>query len=64
MKKTAKDLVKGEKIKIAGKSVVIEEIEFSDIGKQGTKKCRIVAKAESGEKIIIIRPEDYPVDVE
>lgn len=41
----------------------VEEVEISDIGKQGTKKVRIVAKKKSGEKIVIIRPEDYPLGV-
>jgi len=64
MRKKAKDLKKGEKIIIAGKKFLIEEIEISDIGKQGTKKVRIVAKSDSGEKIVIIRPEDYPFESE
>lgn len=60
MAKKAKELKKGDKIKIAGEPCLIEEIELSDIGKQGTKKVRIVAKKESGEKLVIIRPADYP----
>ena len=62
MKKKAKELKKGEKIKIAGKEFTIENIEISEIGKQGTRKCRIEAKSDSGEKIVIIRPEDYPFE--
>jgi translation elongation factor P/translation initiation factor 5A len=64
MKKKANELRKGNKIKIAGKDFVIENIEQSDIGKQGTRKCRIEAKNEAGEKIVIIRPEDYPFEVD
>lgn len=64
MKKKANELKKGQKIKLGGKSFVIESLELSDIGKQGTKKCRIEAKSDSGEKIIVIRPEDYPFEVE
>jgi len=60
-KKKAGELKEGDKIKIAGKEAVVGEIEVSDIGKQGTKKVRIVADAD-GEKVIIIRPEDYPLD--
>ena len=63
MRKKASELKVGDKIKIAGKSFKIENIETSDIGKQGTKKCRIEAKSESGEKIVIIRPEDYPFEM-
>lgn len=60
MKKQAKDLKKGDKINIAGQQAVVEEIELSDIGKHGKRKARIVAKTLSGEKAVIIRPEDYP----
>ena len=63
MKKTAKEIKRGNKIKLAGKALTVEETEISDIGKQGTKKCRIVAKSETGEKIVLIRPEDYPLEV-
>lgn len=63
MKKKAIELKIGEKIKLAGKLFTIEELETSDIGKQGTKKCRIVAKNEAGEKIVIVRPENYPIEL-
>ena len=60
MKKQAKELSKGDKIILAEQSCVIEEIEISDIGKHGKRKVRIEAKTEKGEKVVIIRPEDYP----
>ena len=63
MKKKAGELKKGEKIKIAGKGFTIEEIEISEIGKQGIRKVRIVAVDEKGEKMVIIRPENYPFEV-
>lgn len=63
MRKKASELKKEDKIKIAGRDFVIENIETSEIGKQGTKKCRIEAKDETGEKIVVIRPEDYPFEV-
>jgi len=53
-----------QKIKIAGKVCTISEIEISDIGKHGKRKCRIEAKTPEDEKVIIIRPEDYPLDSE
>jgi len=62
MKKLGKDLKKGDKIIISGKKHVITNIEFSEIGKQGTRKCRIEAKDEKGEIIVLIRPEDYPFE--
>ncbi|MEK6842384.1 MAG: hypothetical protein AABX84_01090 [Nanoarchaeota archaeon] len=62
MKKQAKDLKKGDKISIAGKSFIITEFEISDIGKQGKRKVRIVASEGKDEKIVLIRPEDYPFE--
>jgi len=62
MKKQAKELKKGDKIKIAGKIYEIIEFEISNIGKHGKRKCRIEAQTEKGEKLIIIRPEDYPIE--
>ncbi|MEK6850867.1 MAG: hypothetical protein AABX85_04800 [Nanoarchaeota archaeon] len=63
MKKKAKQIKKGDVISLVGKKWTIESIETSDIGKQGTKKCRLELKNENGEKMVIIRPEDYPLDV-
>ncbi|MDP2925971.1 MAG: hypothetical protein Q8N99_06370 [Nanoarchaeota archaeon] len=63
MKKQAKELKKGDKIIIAEQKAVINEIEISDIGKQGKRKVRIGAITEKNEKVIIIRPEDHPFEV-
>ena len=62
MKKKAKDLKEGDKISIGGRKCTVVSVETSDIGKQGKKKCRIEAKAENEDKVIIIRPEDYPIE--
>ncbi len=62
MKKKALEIKKGESIIIGGEELKVEEVETSDISKQGSKKVRIVAKKKNGEKIVIIRPEDYPVE--
>ncbi len=62
MRKKASELKKGEKIKILNKLWVIENIEISDIGKQGSKKCRIELSS-NGEKMAIIRPSEYPFEV-
>lgn len=62
MKKQAKELKKGENIKIADQICNVENIEISDIGKHGKRKVRIEAKTSSGEKIVVIRPEDYEFD--
>lgn len=63
MTKPAKDLKVREKIKIADQTCVIESIELSDIGKQGKRKSRIVVITPKNEKLVLIRPEDYPFDV-
>ena len=63
MKKLASDLKKGDRIRIAEQAGVVEEVEISDIGKQGKKKVRITALTERNERIILIRPEDYPFEV-
>ncbi len=62
MKIKAIEIKKGEIITVGGEELEVEEVEISDIGKQGTKKVRIVAKRKDGEKIVIIRPEDYPIE--
>jgi len=62
MRKKASELQKGEQIKILDKVWTIEGIETSDIGKQGSKKCRIELSS-SGEKMAIIRPAEYPFEV-
>nr|QBM01170.1 hypothetical protein [uncultured archaeon] len=64
MKKLAKDLKKGDEIIVAGKLFSIGIIELSDIGKQGTRKVRLELVDEKKEKIVIIRPEDYPFESE
>jgi translation elongation factor P/translation initiation factor 5A len=61
-KKKAIEIKKSDVIVIAGEELSVEEIEVSDIGKQGTKKVRLVGKKKNGEKVIIIRPEDYPIE--
>jgi len=63
MKKKAREVKKGEHVLIGGEPLEITEIELSDLGKQGTKKVRIVARKKTGENIIIIRPEEYPLEV-
>lgn len=63
MKKKAKELKKGDRIVLAGSDFSIDEVEISDIGKQGTQKCRIVAVNVRGEKVVVIRPSEFPFEV-
>lgn len=62
MKKPASELKKGERINIASQEYIIEEMEISDLGKHGKRKVRIVAKNSKEEKMVLIRPEDYPFE--
>lgn len=61
--KKAMDLKKGNKIKVGGEILLIEDIEISEVGKHGTRKVRIQTKKNNGEKIILIRPSDYPIKI-
>ena len=63
MKKKAKDRKKRNTIIVPGSKCVIQNIEISDIGKHGKRKCRIEAKDSKNKKIVVIRPEDYPFEV-
>ena len=63
MKKQAKDIKKEEKIIIAGKIFIVQNVEVSDIGKQGRRKVRFELKTTEGEKTIIIRPDDYLFEI-
>lgn len=62
MKILAKDLKQGQKIVIADQTFTVQEIEISEIGKHGKRKVRVEAITEEGQKIVVIRPEDYPFD--
>ncbi|HLC54472.1 MAG TPA: hypothetical protein VJK07_02465 [Candidatus Nanoarchaeia archaeon] len=62
MKKAAELVKAGDRIKLAGESLSVVNIELSDIGKQGQKKCRIEAKKDNGEKVVLVRPSDYPIE--
>ncbi len=62
MNKKALEIKKGDKIVVGGEEMEVEEIETSDMSKQGSKKVRMVAKRKNGEKTVIIRPADYPIE--
>jgi len=62
MEKTAEQLKNGDKIAIGPETLAIESVEISDVGKQGVKKCRIIALKQNGEKVILVRPSNYPFD--
>ena len=63
MKKKAEELKKGDKFLIGPESLSVESIELSDVGKQGVKKCRIVAMKSNGDKIVLVRPSNYPLEL-
>jgi len=62
MKKQAKEIKPGDKINIAGQICRALSTELSDIGKQGKRKCRMELLTDKNERIVIVRPEDYPFD--
>ncbi len=62
-KRKAKDLKVGDTISIASKKCTIQSIEISDIGKQGTRKVRLELVTPEGERVVVIRPEDYPFEI-
>ena len=62
MQKKAKNLAKGDVVVVGDEKCRIEKVEISDIGKQGTKKVRFEALTSKGEKIVLVRPEDYPFE--
>lgn len=61
MKKKAIDLKKGDKIIMLGKTWEVVNSELSEIGKQGSRKCRLEL-VSNGEDLVIIRPADYPFE--
>ena len=63
MRQKASQIKKGQKINLAGRICVVTDVEISDIGKHGKRKCRIEAQTGNQEKVVIIRPEDYPIEV-
>jgi len=63
VKKQAKDLIKGEKIKINNQEYVVEGVEVSKLGKQGKPKCRIEALDSSGKKLVIIKLADFEFEL-
>lgn len=63
MKKKAKDLKVGDTLVIGGEHLKVATFELSDVAKQGAQKCRIEACKSSGEKVVLVRPADYPLEV-
>ena len=66
MKKKAKEIKEGEKIEIAGREFEVKNIEISSsesgkAGRKGGRKVRIEAEDSKGEKMVLVRPEDYPL---
>lgn len=58
----AKNVKKGDILILGGERVTVEEVEHSDIAKQGAKKTRIVARKANKEAVTIIRPAEYPLE--
>ena len=63
MSKPARDLKKGDRVLVADQQCLVELVELSDIGKQGKRKVRIVVMTPKSEKLVLVRPEDYPFSI-
>lgn len=64
-RKKASELKKGDQVMLDGSLSKIISIEVSDLGKHGTKKCRIVAQdASSGEMKVVIKPADILLETQ
>ena len=62
MKKKAEVIKVGDVIIIGGEKLKVVSIELSDASKQGTKKCRLETTKANNDKVVIIRPADYPFE--
>jgi len=58
----AKYIKVGDKITLDGTECKVTNIEFSDIGKHGTKKCRITAIDNEGDMKVAIKPDNALIE--
>ncbi len=63
MKKKASEIRVGDSLIVGGEHLKVLTCELSETSKQGAKKCRLEAQRTSGEKVVLIRPADYPLEV-
>ena len=63
MKVKVKDLQVGNKVLIEGKEHKITRFEMSNIGKQGSSKCRIEATDPSGANKIYIKLSEEDIEL-
>lgn len=63
MKKKASEVRVGDVLMVGGERLKVLTSELSETSKQGAKKCRLEAQRASGEKVVLIRPADYPLEV-
>jgi len=57
----AEDLKEGDKITLYNQKLTVNKIEVSKIAKHGSRKCRIEAIDDSGEKKVFIVKADEEV---
>lgn len=63
MKKKASEVRAGDLLIVGGERLKVLTFEMSETSKQGAKKCRLEAQRASGERVVFIRPADYPLEV-
>ena len=61
-KKEIKDIKKGDEIVLDGIECKVLNIEFSAIGKHGTRKARITALGKDGDTKVVIKPDNVLIE--
>jgi len=57
-------LKKGDKVVLEGEVFIVENIEFSKIGKMGKSKCRLEALNKNKEKKVFILQTDQEIELQ
>ncbi|MBS3151207.1 hypothetical protein J4443_02390 [Candidatus Woesearchaeota archaeon] len=58
------ELKKGDKVILDGEVLIVENIEFSKIGKMGKSKCRLEALNSKKEKKVFILQTDQEIELQ
>lgn len=57
-------LKKGDRVILDGEIFIVENIEFSKMGKMGKSKCRLETLGKNKEKKIFILQTDQEIDLQ
>lgn len=61
-RKEIKDIKKGEIIILDGAECKVINLEFSEIGKHGTRKARITTLGKDGDTKVVIKPDSVLIE--